>query len=182
MCHPSSVPGQIKKYGTRSGALSRLLMQISRSVFVPVAMVPRDPSLNYWKAIQEKSCMRTTSRPHYAPLSYCQPHPWLDSKNMVCWEFSAFPFVHDWLKMVGSRRCAIQGKNKNRRLHANPSQSLGCSHSNQGILLVLLTQTLTSHGPSIITWQPTEGSQEYPHVPRSFHFGTQCAGAFIQVR
>ena len=67
---------------------------------------------------------------------------------MVYWEFSAFPHAYyDWLKMVGSRRCAIQGKNKNRRLHANPSQSLGRSHSNQGIWLVLLPQTLTSVSP-----------------------------------
>ena len=92
--------------------------------------------------------------PLYPHFSMGQPHPWLDSKNMVCWEFSAFPFVHDWLKMVGSRRRAIQGKNKYRRLHANPSQSLGRSHNNQGILLALLPQTLTSVRPGFMDHLP----------------------------
>ena len=121
----------------------------------PPSTTKRQPKKNHVWELHPDPTM-----PHFPIV---QPHPWLDSKNMVCWEFSAFPFVHDWLKMVGSRRRAIQGKNKNRRLHANPSQSLGRSHSNQGILLVLLPQTLTSVRPGFMDHTPPH--RGIPRVP-----------------
>ena len=99
---------------------------------------------------------------------------------MVFWVFSAFPYVHAWPKMVGSLTKCYLGYDRVSSTIPYPSPSLGRSYSNQGILLVLLTQTLTSHEPSMITWQLTEGYQEYPHVPRSRCFVTQFAGAFIQ--
>ena len=68
--------------------------------------------------------------------------------------------------MVGSRRHAIQGKIKYRRLHANPSQSLGRSHSNQGILLALLPQTLTSVRPGFMDHlSPHRGIPRVPSRP-----------------